>query len=94
MTESQLQARDEVEKSLQAIREIVELRDSPAFQAYRVKIERKAEEMSKAVLEGSIPPEEREAIRLQRVGLLSGLRMLDSDMDGHLSILRSHGVEV
>ena len=94
MTEYQLQARDEVEKSLQAIREIVELRDSPAFQAYRVKIERKADEMSKIVLEGGVTPEQREATRLQRVGLLFGLRMLDSDMDGHLSILLSHGVEV
>lgn len=94
MTEGEAQSREEIEKSTQAIREIDWLIESAAFQTYRVKIERKAAELAETVLEGRIPADEREELRLQRIGLLSGLRMLTSDREGHASILRRHGIDV
>lgn len=94
MTEEEAIAREEVEKSTQAIREIDWLMESTAFRAYAVKIQRKAEELAATVLEGNIGIEEREDLRLQRIGLLSGLRMLADDRDGHASILRGHGIDV
>lgn len=94
MTEEEATAREEVEKSTQAIREIDWLVESPAFGAYRVKVERKAAELAETVLEGNVGSEERENLRLQRIGLLSGLRMIVNDRDGHASILRGHGIDV
>lgn len=94
MTEAEAIAREEVEKSTQAIREIDWLTDSAAFQTYRVKIEAKAAALAETVLEGNVTAEEREELRLQRIGLLSGLRMISNDRDGHASILRGHGIEV
>ena len=94
MTEAEATARDETEKSVKAIREIDELRESPLFQSYAAKIERKAAEMAENVLEGNIGTGEREDLRLQRIGLLSGLRMLENDREGHASILRGHGIDV
>ena len=94
MTEEEAIDREEIEKSTQAIREIDGLTDSTSFQAYKLKIERKAAELAETVLEGRIPSEEREELRLQRIGLLSGLRMLLSDREGHANILRGHGIEV
>lgn len=93
MTEEEATARAEVEKSTQAIREIDWLAESSAFQTYRLKIERKAAELAETVLEGNVSIEEREELRLQRLGLLSGLRMLVNDREGHASILRSHGID-
>lgn len=84
----------EAEKSINAIREIDELTGNPGFQAYRYKIERKAFLMADSILDGDISSEEREELRLKRIGLLSGLRMLADDREGHASILRSHGIEV
>ncbi len=94
MTEEEATAREEVEKSTQAIREIDWLTDSTSFQTYRLKIERRAAELAETVLEGRVSAEEREELRLQRIGLLSGLRMLQSDREGHASILRGHGIDV
>jgi hypothetical protein len=94
MTESETTARTEIEKSTKAIREIDGLTESAAFQTYKLKIERKAAEMAETVLESRIPPEEREELRLHRIGLLSGLRMLESDREGHANILRGHGIDV
>ena len=94
MTEAEATAREEIEKSTQAIREIDWLTASAEFGSYRVKIERKAEELAETVLEGNVGSEEREELRQQRIGLLSGLRMLANDREGHASILRGHGIDV
>ena len=84
----------EIDRSIKAIREIDELTESASFQAYRVKIESKAAELANQVMESRIPAEDREELRLQRIGLLSGLRMLANDREGHASILRGHGIDV
>lgn len=94
MTEEETIAREETEKSLQAIREIDGLTSTPEFQGFKQRVERKAEELAETVLEGNVGSEEREKLRLQRIGLLSGLRMLVSDREGHASILRGHGIDV
>ena len=94
MTEEEAIAREEVEKSTQAIRWIDDLTSTAGFQAYAAKIERKAEEMAEAVLHGVLPAQDREDIRLKRIGMLSGLRMLETDREGHANILRGHGIEV
>lgn len=94
MTEEEAIAREEVEKSTQAIREIDGLINSLSFRAYAAKIERKAAELAETVLGGRLPAEEREELRQQRIGLLSGLRMIADDRDGHANILRGHGIEV
>lgn len=94
MTEAEATSRDEVEKSIKAVREIDELIDSPLFHAYYAKIESKAASIARTVLEGRIPAEEREELRHQRIGLLMALRMVADDREGHISILRSHGVDV
>ncbi len=94
MTEAEATAREEIEKSTAAIREIDWLTESAAFQTYKLKIERKAAELANQVLESRIPADEREELRLQRIGLLSGVRMLADDREGHANILRGHGIDV
>ena len=94
MTEAEATAREETEKSIHAIRKIDELRESPSFQTYVGGIERKAAEMANRILEGLMSPEGRDQLRIERLGLLSGLRMLESDREGHASILRGHGIDV
>jgi hypothetical protein len=94
MTEAETTARAETEKSIQAIREIDELIEAPSFRAYVARVEARAAVIAETVLEGDIPAEERERFRLQRIGLLSGLRMIANDREGHANILRGHGVEV
>jgi hypothetical protein len=94
MTEAEATTQQEIDKSIKAIREIDDLGESSAFQGYAAKIAQKAEEMAKTVLEGSIPAEAREELRLQRIGLLLGLRQLTADREGHASILRGHGIDV
>jgi len=92
MTEAE--AHLEKEKSLNAIRKIDELHESPLFQSYVEGIELKAAEMARRILEGLMSPEGREQLRIERLGLLSGLKMLANDRDGHASILRKHGIDV
>lgn len=94
MTEEEATAREEVEKSTQAIREIDGLTSTHEFQGFKLRVERKAAELAETVLEGNVGGEEREKLRLQRIGLLSGLRMLVNDREGHASILRGHGIDV
>jgi hypothetical protein len=87
-------AKEEIEKSTQAIRQFDELAGNPLFQSYCAQIEASAEEMGKDVLEGQMTAQEREELRLQRIGLLSGIRAMKNTREGHASILRGHGIEV
>ena len=94
MTEAETIVREETAKSINAIRKIDELLENPLFQSYREGIERKAAEMGADILEGRVYAERREEMRHERIGLLSGLRMLADEREGHVLILRQHGVEV
>jgi hypothetical protein len=94
MTETEAIAREEVEKSTAAIRAIDELIGNPVFQGFASRVETMADEWAESVLEGNLDAVERENLRLRRIGLLSGLRSLKSDREGHASILRGHGIDV
>ena len=94
MTEAEATTQQEIDRSIKAIREIDELLESPSFRAYAAKIEAKAAELAEVVLERKTPAEQREELCLQRIGLLSGLRMIANDREGHASILRGHGIDV
>ena len=94
MTEAETIAREETEKSINAIRKIDELLENPLFKSYAKGIERKAAEMGADILDGRGYAERREEMRHERIGLLSGLKMLADEREGHALILRRHGVEV
>ncbi len=94
MTEAEATARAETEKSIQAIREIDEIIDSPSFRVFAAKVEARASKLAETVLDGNVDSETREELRVKRIGLLMALRMLADDREGHASILRGYGITV
>lgn len=78
--------------SFRAISAIEFLTKSPEFQTWLQGQREDIAKIEERILEDEMPMEEREKLRMERIGMLKVLNSPESDMESHVANLAAHGL--
>lgn len=84
--------KDAIRCSREGLSDINHLKAQPEFNRFMARLQEMADQWATDVLGGSMPSEDREELRVKRLGLLVALRLPEEAILGHTKVLERFGI--